>query len=93
MASYTVSFRFVAQKHELVDIAPFLQDFVRANFTAIVRTHRFLGMELQQLRDFLSDDGIMVRYTFLCLCQECCFSHWGLWGGILQVRGLFSGCS
>ncbi|KAK7101585.1 uncharacterized protein [Littorina saxatilis] len=53
-------YMFVAQKHELVDIAPFLQDFVRANFTAIVRTHRFLGMELQQLRDFLSDDGIMV---------------------------------
>ncbi|XP_076448233.1 uncharacterized protein LOC143284956 [Babylonia areolata] len=54
-------YRFVAEKHELADITPQLVDFVRANFTSITHTHSFLGLELNQLKALLSDDGLKVQ--------------------------------
>nr|KAG5697610.1 hypothetical protein BaRGS_001035 [Batillaria attramentaria] len=53
-------YKYVADKHELEDIMPYLQDFVRANFTAISKTHSFLGMGVQQCKILLSDDGLKV---------------------------------
>ena len=52
--------RYIAEKHELVDTLPFIQDFVRANFISVVGTHSFLGLSVDQITRLLTDDGLKV---------------------------------
>ena len=62
-----VGCRYIAEKHELVDVIPFMLDFVRANFLSVVGTHSFLGLSVKQLTSLLIDDGIKVRNDWLAL--------------------------
>jgi hypothetical protein len=59
----------VAEKHELVDVVPYLQDFVRAHFLEIVSTHSYLGMALPQLQTLLTDDGLKVPQSHQISCN------------------------
>ena len=59
--------RYIAEKHELVDTLPFIQDFVRANFISIVGTHSFLGLSVDQITRLLTDDGLKVGNDWMAL--------------------------
>ncbi|PVD24585.1 hypothetical protein C0Q70_15069 [Pomacea canaliculata] len=54
-------YKYVAEKHHLIEVLPFLRDFIRSNFTSIIKTHSFLTMGVEQLQSLLSDDCLKVN--------------------------------